>query len=150
MKNSATTLLGALLLSSSALSVEPVTAKEHPNLIGDWAGKSSTIIVDASSHSSASMANWDKPTLSQRNVIAKITKQKGNLFWGKVIGNGNTDGPLIGAIGVDGKTIVMVGPNAHVRATLVSPTKIEYCYLDSDMSTGDKAFKAGCSVLTKQ
>ena len=144
-----TTLL-SISLGGAGISAGSAIAQQTPNITGAWTGRSSTILVEGPNYSSTTMPSWENPKLLQRDVTAKITNQKGNLFWGKVFGNGKLDGPMIGAIGVDGKTIVMVGPNAHVRATLVSPNQIEYCYLDSDMATGDKEYKAGCSILTKQ
>ena len=150
MNKYSTALLGTLLASGLATSAGSSMAQESPNIVGSWTGRSSTILVDGPNYSSATMPSWENPKIQQRDVTAKITHQKGNLFWGKVYGNGKLDGPMIGAIGVDGKTLVLVGPNAHARATLVSPTQIEYCYLDSDMASGDKSYKAGCSMLTKR
>lgn len=144
IKNIVLAAVGTPLLTGVAL------AQSIPSMVGTWKGTSSTITVPMQTTASQIGHDWNKPVFLERKIEMHITNQKGNRFWGKVFGNGKLDGSLIGAIGADGKTVAMVGPNATSFAFLLSPSRLNYCYTDPDVTTGDKAYKAGCSTLIKQ
>jgi hypothetical protein len=123
-------------------------AQPTPSLIGTWTGESHSISVDGSTTNPTS--SWEKPALGARKITLEVTQQKDRRFWGKVYANGQLQGPFIGVLGVDTKTVSLIGPNAKAIGTLLGNNEIEYCYLDANIASGNSLYAASCSELFRK
>jgi hypothetical protein len=108
-------------------------AQPTPSLIGTWTGESHSISVDGSTTNPTS--SWEKPALGARKITLEVTQQKG---------------PFIGVLGVDTKTVSLIGPNAKAIGTLLGNNEIEYCYLDANIASGNSLYAASCSELFRK
>ena len=137
--------LGAITLQ---LGTGAALAQALPSMVGTWNGQSHTISVDGSQVSPSS--SWAKPALTGRAISLQVAQQNERRFWGNVYANGKLEGPFIGVLGLDGKTVALVGPNASAMGALIGNNKIQYCYTDASTSTGNALFTASCSELVKK
>ncbi len=80
----------------------------------------------------------------------EVTQQKDRRFWGKVYANGELQGSFIGVLGVDRKTVALIGQNANAIGTLLGNNEIEYCYLDANIASGNSLYAASCSELFRK
>jgi hypothetical protein len=142
LKNLSLCGIAAQLCTGVALAQSP------PSMLGTWNGESHTISVDGNQINRTS--SWEKPALTDRKITVEVTQQKDRRFWGNVYANSKLTGPLIGVVGVDGKTVVMVGPNATATGILVGKNELEYCYTDANIATGNSLFTASCSELFRK
>lgn len=120
MKRLTIALAAACTLASSAVAQTAV-----PDMRGTWIGTSESIVLGNTKHHAPVGAH--APLLDNVEFTYVITNQDGHRFWGTLV-SARSKEPLIGVIGLDGKTVVARTSEGEVRGTLVDGDTIEHIY----------------------
>lgn len=113
-----------------------------PDLRGTWKGDSQSIVLGGTPHHPKQQAG--EPRLTSVPFTLVIDKQDGRRFSG-TFSSANHSETIIAVISRSG-TIYMVDDDGYDVATLLSPDRMEICYLH--VSSGSRI--ASCTELARQ
>lgn len=107
-------------------------AENIADLKGRWIGTSESIVRGQAQHHAR--ARGKEMTLDNVEFTFTITGQDRRRFWGTV-SSGRGQEPIMGVIGLDGKTIVAQDDDGLIQGTLVDANTIDLIYSHTGQST---------------
>jgi hypothetical protein len=123
-------VLAVLLLSTAGFAVRAEDA--IPDLKGTWSGKGKAVVFGNNAHHPGSQNPNDPPRVHEIEAKYVIDGQDGHLVWGRSSSTAaNTQEPLAWAIASDNKTIYGADSDGYYHITLVSPDRMEKCYIQN-------------------
>jgi hypothetical protein len=133
----------ALAAALTALASPPAAAQGgFPNLVGTWKGDSESIVLPGGNTHHPGKAKG--PRMSNVPFTLVIDKQDGRRFSGTFASPKHSE-TVIAVISRNG-AIYMVDDDGYTFGTLLSPTRLELCYMKQ--SAGGRV--ASCTEMTKQ
>jgi hypothetical protein len=135
------------LLGAAATSAQAQDA--IPDLKGTWTGKGKSVVFGVNPHHPGGQAATDPPRVRDIEATYVIDGQDGRLAWGRSKSSvADTQEPLAWAIASDNKTIVGADMDGYYRITLVSPDRIEKCYVHNGVSP-TRSVVATCHMMDR-
>ena len=113
-----------------------------PDLRGTWKGESQSIVLSGTPHHPEQKT--DQPRLTSVAFTLVIDKQDGRRFSGTFLSARHSE-TVIAVISRSG-TIYMVDDDGYDVATMLTPDRMEICYLH--LSSGSRI--ASCTELSRQ
>jgi len=129
-----TRLILALALVTAATAA--VRAQDAiPDLKGTWTGKGKSIVFGTHPHHPGTQTTADPPRVRDIEATYVVEGQDGRLAWGKSTSSAaDTKEPFAWAMASDNKSIIGADMDGYFRITLVSPGRIEKCYVHNGVS----------------
>ncbi|MEA1971613.1 MAG: hypothetical protein U9N37_08385 [Thermodesulfobacteriota bacterium] len=133
-------ILAALILFSA-----PVGAGDFPDLVGNWTSKGLVVLSGPDYHHSYKPSK--EITYKNAAFTLMIVEQNGRGFYGKFHKKDNPSmvEHIIGVISFDNETLYMVDQDGYLDGRLISPTKMELVYRETDL----EGMVIGAYQLTK-
>jgi opacity protein-like surface antigen len=132
----------ALVAVLAALASTPAAAQDFANMVGTWKGDSESIVFSGgNTHHPGKSAGL---RMSSVPFTMVIDKQDGRRFSG-TFSSAKHKETVIAVISRNG-AIYMVDDDGYSVGTLLSPTKLELCY----MKRAPDGRVASCTEMTKQ
>jgi hypothetical protein len=132
----------AIVAVLAALASTPAAAQDFPNMIGTWKGDSQSIVLSGGNeHHPGKSAG---PRMSSVPFTMVIDKQEGRRFSG-IFSSARHKEIVIAVLSRNG-TVYMVDDDGYSVGTLLSPGKLELCY----MKRAPSGRVASCTEMTKQ
>jgi hypothetical protein len=106
-------------------------APAAPNMMGNWTGKTFSIIAGSGGHWPDNRGTWEKPGLSEGDLVIAVTGQEGRRFWGvtSITANGKkTDEPFIGELYGKGNRSVLTADTDGYVSGQVNGNVFSFCY----------------------
>ena len=121
-------LLGAATTAASAQDA-------IPDLKGTWTGKGKAMVIGNNPHHPGSQTAADPPRLRDIEATHMVESQEGRVAWGHSSSTvADTKEPFAWAIASDNKSIVGADMDGYFHITLVSPDRMEKCYVHNGTS----------------
>ena len=121
-------LLGAATTAASAQDA-------IPDLKGTWTGKGKAMVIGNNPHHPGSQTAADPPRLRDIEATHVVEGQEGRVAWGHSSSTvADTKEPFAWAIASDNKSIVGADMDGYFHITLVSPDRMEKCYVHNGTS----------------
>jgi len=130
------------MLVALATPAAALTETTIPDLRGTWKGESQSIVLGGTPHHPKQQAG--EPRLTSVAFTLVIDKQEGRRFSG-TFSSAHHSETIIAVISRSG-TIYMVDDDGYDVATMLSPDRMEICYLH--LSSGSRI--ASCTELSRQ
>src|SRR5215510_13352557 len=106
-----------------------------PDLKGTWTGKGKSIVFGTHPHHPGGQAATDPPRVRDIEATYVVEGQDGRLAWGKSTSSAaDTKEPFAWAMASDNRSIIGADMDGYFRITLVSPDRIEKCYVHNGVS----------------
>jgi hypothetical protein len=120
-----------------------------PDLRGTWTGKGKSIVFGTHAHHPGSQTAADPPRVRDIEATHTVEGQDGRLAWGRSSSAvADTKEPFAWAIASDNRSIVGADMDGYFRITLISPERMEKCYVHNGTSpTG--SIVATCYVMDR-
>jgi hypothetical protein len=137
----------ALMQVVMLLAATPAVAQDKPlSLVGTWLVTGQAVGLGESLH--PEHTNRDaEPSVHRVNLRFVFEKQEGNNFWGTSTGTSGTSERILGAIGRDGKSGVLINARGNQQQfTVLDANTIEGCYA----SGASKYLSAACTIWNRQ
>ena len=120
-----------------------------PDLKGTWSGKGKSIVFGNNPHHPGSQTAADPPRVSDIEATYVVDGQDGRLAWGRSSSAvADTQEPFAWAISNDNKSIVGADRDGYFRITLISPDRMEKCYVHNGTSPSG-SIVATCYVMER-
>jgi hypothetical protein len=133
----------ALVAVLAALASPPAAAQDNfPNLVGTWKGDSASIVLSGGNEHHPGKSPG--PRLSSVPFTLVIDKQDGRRVSGTFSSPRHKE-TVIAVISRNG-AIYMVDDDGYTIGTMLSPTRLELCY----MKRAPSGRVASCTEMTKQ
>ena len=140
-------LLALALIGAAAASAHAQSA--IPDLKGTWSGKGKLIVFGSGPHHPGSQTVNDAPRVRDIEATYVVDGQDGRLVWGRSSSTAaNTQEPFAWAIASDNKTIMGADVDGYFHITLVSPDRMEKCYVHNGLSPS-KSIVATCHTMDR-
>jgi hypothetical protein len=140
-------VFGLALLGAAAASAHAQNA--IPDLKGTWSGKGKSIVFGNGPHHPGSQGLNDPPRVRDIEATHTVDGQDGRLVWGRSSSTAaDTKEPFAWAIASDNKTITGADTDGYFHITLVSPDRMEKCYVHNGLSPS-KSVVATCHVMDR-
>ena len=141
-----------LLLVLALLGVIAATAGAQdaiPDLKGTWTGKGKSIVFGTHTHHPGTQTAADPPRVRDIEATHTVEGQDGRVAWGRSSSAvADTKEPFAWAIASDNRSIVGADLDGYFRITLISPDRIEKCYVHN--ATGPtRSVVATCYVMDR-
>jgi hypothetical protein len=135
-------ITGFLILAAS-LALTPAAAADDawPDLTGEWAGTSESVVRGDPLHHEGG----ETPHLSEVAFTLKIEGQEGRRFWGVLVSPNDSE-PVVGVIANDRQSIYLVDLDGYAVDTLIDDNTLEHCYLQANANVQ----VAACVDFTRQ
>jgi hypothetical protein len=135
------------LLGAAAASAHAQNA--IPDLKGTWSGKGKSIVFGSHPHHPGSQTANDPPRVRDIEATYVVDGQDGRLVWGRSRSAvADTQEPFAWAIASDNKSIVGADLDGYFHITLVSPDRMEKCYVHNGLSPS-KSVVATCHMMER-
>ena len=135
------------LLGAAATSARAQDA--IPDLKGTWSGKGKSMVFGTHEHHPGSQTTADPPRVRDIEATYVVEGQDGRLAWGHSSSAvADTKEPFAWAIASDNKSIVGADEDGYFRITLVSPDRIEKCYVHNGISP-TRSIVATCHMMDR-
>ncbi len=135
-------LLGAAVMTASAQDA-------IPDLRGTWSGKGKSIVFGTHHHHPGGQTAADPPRLRDIEATHTVEGQDGRLAWGRSSSAvADTKEPFAWAIASDNRSIVGADMDGYFRITLISPERMEKCYVHNGVSP-TRSIVATCYVMDR-
>src|SRR5947208_8527060 len=135
------------LLCAAAISARAQDA--IPDLKGTWSGKGKSIVFGTHPHHPGSQTAADPPRVRDIEATHVVEGQDGRLAWGRSSSAvADTKEPFAWAIASDNKSIVGADMDGYFRITLISPDRMEKCYVHNGVSP-TRSIVATCYVMDR-
>ena len=106
-----------------------------PDLRGTWTGKGKSIVFGTNPHHPGSQTAADSPRVRDIEATYIVDGQDGRLVWGRSSSTAAaTNEPFAWAIASDNKSIVGADLDGYFHITLLSPDRMEKCYVQNGTS----------------
>jgi len=106
-----------------------------PDLKGTWTGKGKAMVIGNNPHHPGSQTAADPPRLRDIEATHVVEGQEGRVAWGHSSSTvADTKEPFAWAIASDNKSIVGADMDGYFHITLVSPDRMEKCYVHNGTS----------------
>jgi hypothetical protein len=106
-----------------------------PDLKGTWTGKGKAIVIGNNPHHPGSQIAADPPRVRDIEATHTVEGQDGRVAWGRSSSTvADTREPFAWAISSDNKSIVGADMDGYFRITLISPDRMEKCYVHNGTS----------------
>jgi hypothetical protein len=129
-------------LCAAFVSVPAAAQETFPNLLGTWQGNSEAIVLSGgNTHHPGSSS---EPRMSSVPFTLVVEKQDGRRIFG-TFSSARHKETVIAVISRNG-AIYMVDDDGYSVGTLLSPTRLELCY----MKRAPDGRVASCTEMTKQ
>jgi hypothetical protein len=120
-----------------------------PDLRGTWSGKGKSIVFGSHSHHPGTQTAADPPRVRDIEATYVVDGQDGRLVWGRSSSAvADTKEPFAWAISSDNKSIVGADMDGYFRITLISPERMEKCYVHNATSPSG-SIVATCHVMDR-
>jgi hypothetical protein len=126
-----TRIMSLAVASLIACPVIAFGADKVPDVTGKWVGKSYSIIAGSGAHWPTNKGTFDKPGLSEKDLLITVTGQDGRRFWGvtTLSGNGDkTDEPFIGELHGKHLQDVLVADTDGYLTGEINGNVLSFCY----------------------
>jgi hypothetical protein len=136
------------LLSAAAMTV--ASAQDAiPDLKGTWTGKGKSIVFGKHAHHPGTQTVNDPPRVRDIEATYVVEGQEGRLAWGRSSSAvANTQEPFAWAMASDNRSIVGADLDGYFRITLISPDRMEKCYVHNGLSPSGSVV-ATCHVMER-
>ena len=140
----------SLALALALIGVASAHAQDAiPDLKGTWTGKGKSIVFGSGPHHPGSQTVNDAPRVRDIEATYVVDGQDGRLVWGRSSSTvANTGEPFAWAIAGDNKTIMGADMDGYFHITLMSPDRMEKCYVHNGLSPS-KSIVATCHVMDR-
>jgi hypothetical protein len=106
-----------------------------PDLKGTWTGKGKSIVFGNHPHHPGTQTAADPPRVRDIEATHTVEGQEGRVAWGRSSSTvADTKEPFAWAISSDNKSIVGADMDGYFRITLISPDRMEKCYVHNGTS----------------
>ncbi len=138
----------ALVLLSAAMTA--ASAQDAiPDLKGTWSGKGKSIVFGKHAHHPGSQTAADPPRVRDIEATYVVEGQEGRLAWGRSSSAvADTKEPFAWAMASDNRSIVGADLDGYFRITLVSPDRMEKCYVHNGTSPSGSVV-ATCHMMDR-
>jgi hypothetical protein len=135
------------LLTVAAVSA--VAQDAIPDLRGTWSGKGKSIVFGSNPHHPGTQTAADAPRVHEIEATYTVEGQDGRLAWGRSSSAvAGTKEPFAWAIASDNKTIVGADMDGYFRISLLTPDRMEKCYVHNGTSP-THSIVATCYVMDR-
>jgi hypothetical protein len=136
------------LLSAAAMTV--ASAQDAiPDLQGTWTGKGKSIVFGKHAHHPGTQTVNDPPRVRDIEATYVVEGQEGRLAWGRSSSAvANTQEPFAWAMASDNRSIVGADLDGYFRITLISPDRMEKCYVHNGLSPSGSVV-ATCHMMER-
>ena len=125
-------------------------AQTYPDLKGTWVGKGKSVVYGTNPHHPGAGPNAATPRIREFEFTLTVTGQEGPLVWGQSRSSVSaTAEPFAWSFSRDGKTIVGADTDGYHHLTIVSPDRLELCYVHAGISPS-KSIVATCSMFDRK
>jgi hypothetical protein len=120
-----------------------------PDLKGIWSGKGKSIVLGSNPHHPGTQTAADPPRVRDIEATHTVEGQDGRVAWGRSSSAvADTKESFAWAISSDNKSIVGADMDGYFRITLLSPDRMEKCYVHN--GTGPtRSVVAACYVMDR-
>jgi hypothetical protein len=120
-----------------------------PNLMGTWSGKGKSIVFGSLPYHPGTQTAADPPRVRDIEATHIVDGQDGRVAWGRSSSAvADTKEPFAWAISSDNKSIVGADMDGYFRITLLSPDRMEKCYVHNGTSP-TRSIVATCYVMDR-
>jgi hypothetical protein len=120
-----------------------------PDLKGTWSGKGKSIVFGKHAHHPGTQIVNDPPRVRDIEATYVVEGQEGRLAWGRSSSSvADTKEPFAWAMASDNKSIVGADLDGYFRITLISPDRMEKCYVHNGTSPSG-SIVATCHVMDR-
>ena len=120
-----------------------------PDLKGTWSGKGKSMVFGSHAHHPGTQTAADSPRVRDIEATHVVEGQDGRLAWGRSSSAvSDTKEPLAWAISSDNRSIVGADLDGYFRITLISPDRMEKCYVHNGTSP-TRSIVATCYVMDR-
>jgi hypothetical protein len=121
-----------------------------PDLKGTWTGKGKSIVFGSHPHHPGPQSPMDPPRVRDIEVTYVVDGQDGRLAWGRSSSAAaDTREPFAWALTNDNKTIVGADIDGYFRITMISPDRMEKCYVHSGIGP-TRSIVATCHFMDRK
>jgi hypothetical protein len=139
----------ALALLSAAAWTAAQAQDAIPDLKGTWSGKGKSIVFGKNAHHPGTQTVNDSPRVRDIEATYVVEGQEGRLAWGRSSSTvADTKEPFAWAMASDNRTIVGADLDGYFRITLISPDRMEKCYVQNGTSPSG-SIVATCHVMER-
>ena len=119
-----------VLALMSAAATAALAQDAIPDLKGVWSGKGKAIVLGNNPHHPDMQAAGASPRVRDIEATHNVEGQDGRVAWGRSSSAAaETKEPFVWAISSDNKSIVGADMDGYFRITLLSPDRMEKCYV---------------------
>jgi hypothetical protein len=139
-------LLGVAAPAASAQDM----AAAVPDLKGTWIGKGQAIVLGNHTYHPGKETPADPPRVRDIDVTHLVEGQNGRVAWGRSsAASADTKEPFVWAITNDNRSIVGADLDGYFRITLITPDRMEKCYVQNGVSPS-RAVVAACYLMDRK
>ena len=140
-------VLVLVLLGAAAMTARAQDAP--PDLKGTWSGKGKSMVFGSHAHHPGTQTAADLPRVRDIEATHVVEGQDGRLAWGRSSSAvSDTKEPFAWAISSDNRSIVGADLDGYFRITLISPDRMEKCYVHNGTSP-TRSIVATCYVMDR-
>ena len=140
-------ILALALIGAAAATAHAQNA--IPDLKGTWSGKGKSIVFGSGPHHPGAQTANEAPRVRDIEATYIVEGQDGRLLWGRSSSTAaDTKEPFAWAIAGDNKSIIGADMDGYFNITLVSPDRMEKCYVHNGLSPS-KSIIATCHTMDR-
>jgi hypothetical protein len=143
----------SLIFTLAALAAVATAARAQdaiPDLRGTWSGKGKAIVFGTHHHHPGTQTPADPPRVRDIEATHTVEGQEGRVAWGRSSSAvADTKEPFAWAIASDNRSIVGADMDGYFRITLVSPDRMEKCYVHNGVSP-TRSIVATCYMMDRR
>ena len=141
--------VGFALALLAACVAAAVAQDAIPNLRGTRSGKGKAIVFGSNPHHPGTQTAADAPRVREIDATYTVEGQDGSLAWGHSSSAvADTKEPFAWTIASDNKTVLGADMDGYFHISLVTPDRIEQCYLQNGTSP-TRAIVAACYSMDR-
>ena len=121
-----------------------------PDLKGTWSGKGKSIVWGTHAHHPGSQTTADPPRVRDIEATHVVEGQDGRVAWGRSSSAvADNKEPFAWAIASDNRSVVGADMDGYFRITLVSPDRMEKCYVHNSAQPS-RSIVATCYMMERK
>jgi hypothetical protein len=121
-----------------------------PDLKGTWSGKGKSIVWGTHAHHPGTQTTADPPRVRDIEATHVVEGQDGRVAWGRSSSAvADNKEPFAWAIASDNRSIVGADMDGYFRITLVSPDRMEKCYVHNSAQPS-RSIVATCYMMERK
>jgi hypothetical protein len=133
----------------AATTVGAVAQDAIPDLKGTWTGKGKSIVLGANAYHPGRQTISGPARVRDIEATHVVIGQEGRVAWGRSSSTvAETREPFAWAISSDNKSIVGSDVDGYFRITLLSPDRMEKCYVQNS-ARPSKSIVATCYMMDR-